>query len=101
LLRTVTAVVDWVPNITDVTPLKLFPLIVTVVPTGPEVGEKELIVGGAAASAAGVIAASNRAMTIVAAHPRARTRVVSSSRFMVGPLTLELARTVTGQIGRD
>jgi hypothetical protein len=91
LLRTVTAVVVWVPNVTDVTPLKLFPLIVTVVPTGPEVGEKELIVGGAAASAAGVIAASRRAMTIVAAHPRARTWVASSSSFILGPPIVEPA----------
>ncbi len=36
-------------NVTLVAPVKFVPVIVTVVPTGPEVGEKEVIVGGAAA----------------------------------------------------
>jgi hypothetical protein len=36
-------------NVTLVAPVKFVPVIVTVVPTGPEVGEKEVIVGLAAA----------------------------------------------------
>jgi hypothetical protein len=36
-------------NVTLVAPVKFVPVIVTVVPTGPEVGEKEVTVGGAAA----------------------------------------------------
>jgi hypothetical protein len=35
------------PNFTDVTPLKFEPVIVTEVPTGPLVGEKDVIVGAA------------------------------------------------------
>jgi hypothetical protein len=34
------------PNLPDVVPVRLVPEIVTEVPTGPLVGEKELIVGG-------------------------------------------------------
>ena len=33
-------------NVTDVAPVKLVPLIVTLVPTGPLVGVKLVIVGG-------------------------------------------------------
>ena len=60
-------------NLTLVTlgPLKLWPWIVTEVPTGPLAGENELIVG-VAAQAAGVIA--NAAATVPATMA-ARVRV--------------------------
>ena len=42
---TVKAVADLFLNLTSVAPVKLVPLIVTTVPTGPKVGENDVIVG--------------------------------------------------------
>jgi hypothetical protein len=72
-------VADVPPNVTAVAPVRFVPVIVTIVPTGPEVGVNEVIVGlvGGAAEDGGAMAIA--ATTKITARIAARARVVGTA----------------------
>ena len=84
-------VADTPLNVTLVAAMRSVPVIVTDVPTGPLVGEKEEIVG-AAAQDAGAIAI---AATVIPATTAARVKVPLLGRPMTAPLH-DLQRGLTG-----
>jgi hypothetical protein len=67
---------------TDVTPWKWFPPMATLVPTGPQAGEKPVISGGGAACAAGAARATS---TVATARLRARRRPIGGLRALIAP----------------
>jgi hypothetical protein len=69
-------------KLTPVTPMKFVPTIVTAVPTDPEVGEKDVMVGGSAAAAG---PATPTTSTVATARLRARRQPICGLRAPIAP----------------
>jgi hypothetical protein len=69
-------------KLTPVTPMKFVPTIVTAVPTDPEVGENDVMVGGSAAAAG---TATPTTSTVATARLRARRQPICGLRAPIAP----------------
>jgi hypothetical protein len=74
---------------TDVAPWRWFPPMATLVPTGPQAGEKAVISGGGAACAAGAARATTS--TVATARLRARRQPIRGLRALIAPPRLRCA----------